>query len=66
MTYSYKHREVTFVRDLDQAMDAWFKYRDQRFHPVFDITWRMDPTAFIDEFLHCRGWRQIPGSTEWV
>lgn len=66
MSYSYVHREETFVRDLDEAIAAWFVFRDKRYHPVFDIRWRMAPEAFIDEFLYQRGWRMIPGSREWV
>lgn len=59
-----------FSNDSWAALVAWQKYAAARFFSRLvdlDIAiFYQAKEAFIVEYLMCRGWRQIPGSKEWV
>ncbi len=71
---------ATLHRDSWEALAAWNKYAGTRFSYEYDRNNRLTPEQyeayilawvpareeFISEFLLCRGWRQLPGSREWV
>ncbi len=57
-------------QDAWDAMVAWRSYADNRFGG-YTLSCRTDVreaarVAFVTEFLICRGWRQLPGTQEWV
>lgn len=69
-------------RDLAEADKAWHKFKMTRYFTVTKvgpstIVEAVYPIAsreileagrrtFVEEFMHCRGWRRLPGSEEWV
>lgn len=58
-----------FKKDAIEAYQALLKHWYARGFTLDDAKgtlWYAVMDAFVDEFLYCRGWRQLPGSTEWV
>lgn len=69
-------------KDLREAEEAWQRvgltryFRIEKVGPstlltaILPVASReilaVAHTAFVDEFMHCRGWRKLPGSEEWV